>query len=335
MNEAGLLKGIKINEWTDWEGKAKVYYWNYSFSKRKELKQLINAINPSHIFINGLYSLFFNLLPLQYALKNSSASVIWSARGMLHSGALAQKSFKKKLFLFIIKAFNIHKKVIWHATDEREVAFIQQKMGLGVEVMMAGNFPNLIPTLPVIDKEPGQLVLGTVALISPMKNHKAILEALQNCTAAVKWLIYGPVKEEIYWNECLQLIHQLPANVEVIYKGELPPPLLSAALAGMHVFIMPSESENFGHAILEALSAGKPVITTTTTPFHQLTNKKAGVAVDLSNLAASLTQSIHFFSNMNQEEYKGYCERAAEFARKHISVSEIVKQYSKLFQTNH
>jgi glycosyltransferase involved in cell wall biosynthesis len=335
MNETGLLKGISINEWTDWEGKVKVYYWNYSFSKRRELMKLFNNINPHTVFINGLYSLYFNLLPLRYSLKKSSINVVWSARGMLHSGALAQKSFKKKLFLSIIKAFNIHKKVTWHATDEREVAFIQQTMGGNVKVMVAGNFPNFISASPVLHKEPGQLIIGTVALISPMKNHKAIIEALQQCTASVKWFIYGPVKDENYWQECLQLIHQLPANVEVVYKGELPPPQLSTALAQLHVFIMPSESENFGHAILEALSAGKPVITTTTTPFHQLTNKKAGVALELKNLSASLTQSIHSFSAMSHEEYNSYCERAAAFAKDHVSVSELTQQYRQLFQNNH
>jgi glycosyltransferase involved in cell wall biosynthesis len=334
MNETEILKGIKSNEWIHWEGKANVYYWDYSFSQRKELMELIKLVKPDTIFINGLYSLYFNLLPLWYSLKTSQAKVVWSARGMLHGGALAQKAFKKKIFLSLIKLFRLHKKVVWHATDEREVHFIKQTMG-DVQVMIAGNYPNLIEQLPVQTKISGQLVLGTVALISPMKNHKAIVEALQNCSASIKWLIYGPVKDDAYWNECLQLIHQLPSNIEVVYKGELPPHQLSTALDPMHVFIIPSESENFGHAILEALSAGKPVITTTTTPFHQLTQQKAGIAVDVDGLETSLTRAIDHFSGMQQDPYSEFCRQAVVVAKNHVSIDELTGQYQKLFQSHH
>lgn len=334
MNETEMLNGIKVNEWMDWEGKAKVYYWDYSLNKRKELKQLMNAVDPQTVFVNGLYSFYFNQLPVWYSVKKSSVKIVWSARGMLHSGALAQKSLKKKIFLSVVKLFNLHKRVVWHATDEREVKFIKQKMG-DVQVMIAGNYPNLIsPSLP-LHKEPGHLILGTVALISPMKNHKAVIESLQHCKGAIQWIIYGPIKEDAYWNECLQLIHQLPSNIEVVYKGELPPSQLSSALAQMHVFIMPSESENFGHAILEALSAGKPVITTTTTPFTQVNKKQAGTAVELNGLTGSLTKAIEQFGAMGNDEYKSYCENAIAFASTHISVNELTEQYQQLFQIKH
>ncbi|HEX4957157.1 MAG TPA: glycosyltransferase [Lacibacter sp.] len=330
MNETETLKEIKTNEWINWEGKANVYYWNYSFSKRKELIGLIKFIKPDTIFINGLYSLYFNLLPLWYSLKTSQIKVVWSARGMLHGGALAQKAFKKKIFLFLIKLFRLHKKVVWHATDEREVHFIKQTMG-DVQVKIAGNYPNLIEQLPVLTKNSGQLVLGTVALISPMKNHKAIIEALHNSTVPIKWMIYGPVKDDAYWKECLQLIRQLPSHIEVVYEGELPPTQLTAALSRLHVFVLPSESENFGHAILEALSAGKPVITTVTTPFYQLAEQKAGMAVSLQGLAASLTRAIQQMYSMPQDEYEMYCVQAAAYARDHVSTAALTHQYEQLF----
>ena len=329
MNERVLLPGIKVNEWTNWEQKANVFYWNYSFANRRQLTDVIVSVHPHTIFINGLYSFYFNLLPLWYALKNTKARVVWSARGMLHSGALAQKSIKKQLFFLFIKILGLHQKAVWHATDEREAAFIRKKMG-DVHVVVAHNYPKLVQALPVLPKQEGSLILGTIALISPMKNHKAVLEALQLCKGSVTWLIYGPVKDELYWKECLQLIQKLPSTIEVEYKGELPPSQLSDALKDIHVFIMPSESENFGHALLEALSAGKPVITTTTTPFYQLSEKKAGVAVDLNGLTSSLQQSINYFVNVQQQEYDNYCDNALAFAKAHVSAELLSKQYQNL-----
>lgn len=333
MNEDSILKGIRENEWIDWEGKASVYYWNYSFRKKNELNDLIRKVNPHTVFVNGLYSFYFNIMPVWYSIKKADTSVVWSARGMLHTGALAQKAFKKRLLLSVIKLFGIHKKVVWHATDEREQNFIQQKMG-AVRICIAGNYPNLLTHLPIHTKNSGELILGTIALISPMKNHKAVIEALQNCKGTIKWLIYGPVKDEQYWNSCLQLIRELPQNIQVVYKGELPPSQLSSAFNEIQVFIMPSESENFGHAIIEALSAGKPVITTITTPFHGIGKVKAGIAVELNELPKSLTHSINYFSAMAIEEYSSYSKAAVAFASSYISIDELTQRYQKLFQIN-
>ncbi|HRD43302.1 MAG TPA: glycosyltransferase, partial [Ferruginibacter sp.] len=105
------------------------------------------------------------------------------------------------------------------------------------------------------------LKLVTIALIIPMKNHLLVLEALQKCTFDVEYGIYGPVKDEQYWNLCEQQIQLMPSHIKVEYKGNLPPGGVEAALKQSDVFIMPSQSENFAHALAEALSAGLPVIT--------------------------------------------------------------------------
>ena len=81
----------------------------------------------------------------------------------------------------------------------------------------------------------------------------------------IEYNIYGPVKDKPYWDECLACIKKLPANIKVNYHGDIPPAEIVHALATNHVFILPSKSENYGHAIYEALSAGRPVITSNTT----------------------------------------------------------------------
>ncbi len=331
MGETTVLSNIEINKWTSWENKASVMYWNYSFSKRNELKKLIADVQPTIVFINGLYSFYFSILPLWYASKNKGSKIILSARGMLHPGALAQKATKKKGFLFLLKFSGIQKKICWHATDEKEKEFIQNKIGTQAEIIIAGNFANTLQPLPLLNKESGQLILGTIALISPMKNHKAIAEALLNCTVSITWHIYGGIKDEEYWNECKVLIQKMPLNVKVIYHGMLAPTELQKALDSIQVFIMPSESENFGHAIAEALSAGKPVITTNTTPFVQLTNEKAGVVVAIDQLADQLPAAIQKFVAMDSTEYEQYSSNATKFINKFISVENLHQQYNTLF----
>ena len=173
--------------------------------------------------------------------------------------------------------------------------------------------------------------MGTVALISPMKNHLAVLQALQKSSASVQWHIYGPVKDAVYWKECEQFIHKLPKNITVVYHGELSPADLTKAMEQFQLFIMPSKSENFGHALLEALSAGKPVITTNTTPFKNLQTVKAGYTADVNQLSEELSVAISLFAAMNETEFGEHSKAAAAFATTFVDTKLIRQQYQTLF----
>jgi glycosyltransferase involved in cell wall biosynthesis len=335
MNEQSTLPGISVNKWIDWEGKAKVYYRDYAGGNYYQLKELIASVNPDAIFINGLFTLHFNIRPLQYAVayckQHTNCKLILSARGMLHPGALSQKSLKKKIFLNFFKLAGWHKAVHWHATDEQELQYIKQQFGEHMQVLVAGNFPNLLPVTSMPEKKEQELMMGTVALISPMKNHLAVLQALQKSMDSIQWHIYGPVKDAAYWKECEQVITKLPKNITVVYHGELSPADLTKAMGQFQVFIMPSKSENFGHALLEALSAGKPVITTNTTPFKYLQEAKAGYTVNINKLDKELSVAIALFAAMNNTEFDEHSKAAAAFATSFVETNLITQQYQTLF----
>ncbi|HTH29726.1 MAG TPA: glycosyltransferase, partial [Lacibacter sp.] len=103
------------------------------------------------------------------------------------------------------------------------------------------------------------------------------------------------------------------------------------AMEQFQVFIMPSKSENFGHALLEALSAGKPVITTNTTPFKQLQDFKAGYTAGINRLQEELTIAVDKFAAMNDGELTEYRHAAAVFGANFVDVQLIREQYDVLF----
>lgn len=338
MGEAEQLKGIEVNGFVDWESKAKVYYWQYGWKQRNELEKLIEEIHPDIIYVNGLYSLYFNFFPLWYAVKlkkkKPSLQLVLSARGMLHPGALSQKPLKKKLFLRLFRFLHLHQQITWHATDEQEEQFIRNKMGSDLKIKQAANFPNLLAFVNGPAKKEDQLIMGTVALISPMKNHLEVLRACTHVKASVDWHIYGPVKDNEYWNNCEALIKTLPDHIRVHYHGELPPHLLTEAMAGFQVFIMPSKSENFGHAIAEALSAGKPVITTKTTPFADLEEHHCGFSVDTNQLQNGLIKSIEHFATMNEQEFADSAKAAKTYIEQRTNKVTLKEMYHSLFTDN-
>ncbi len=319
------LEGVVKNEWTAHNAYTQVWY-----AQSEQISNIIcreiERIKPDVLYIVGLFSWHFNIVPLLFC---KAPRKIISVRGMLHPGALSQKKFKKRLFLKGLKIIGIAKKVIFHATNDEEKQFIENEFGATAKVIVASNFSKQIQAQQPFAKKENHLTLVTIALISPMKNHLLVLQALQQCTAFIDYNIYGPIKEKAYWQDCLTAITVLPPNIKVTYHGDVQPHLLEKTLSLQHVFIMPSKSENFGHAIVEALGAGKPVITSHNTPWNNLEVNTAGINVNTE--VNELANAISFFASQNEVSYNQFTKGAADYAQQHLHTTQIMKEYKRLF----
>jgi glycosyltransferase involved in cell wall biosynthesis len=222
------------------------------------------------------------------------------------------------------------KMVEWHATTEQEKANIQNVFGPNARVWTVPNFPRVMD-VDIPEKQKDVLELVTVALISPMKNHLLVLKALKHVSTQVVYHIYGPVKDGSYWNACLSVIEELPANITVKYHGDVTPDKLHLALANGHVAILPSKSENFGHSIFEAFTAGKPVITSHTTPWNGLKEEKAGLNVGIGD-EQEITAAISFFAGMDNEEFRIWSASARQYALRSVDFEKIKRGYLAMFE---
>ncbi|RNI32166.1 glycosyltransferase [Hanamia caeni] len=320
------LQNITANQWTQFNDHTRVWYAGPE-KISDTLVKLVEKEKPDLLFIIGMFSWHYNIVPLMFC---KGTKKILSTRGMLHPGALAQKKWKKRAYLQLFKLLEYHYKVSFHATDKEEAGFIRNFFGEVARVFVAGNFPNKLSPLPVPPKEKNSLILTTIALISPMKNVRLVLEALGSVTAEVQYDIYGPVKDEEYWEACREKIKLLPSNIKVTYKNALEPANIIGALQESHVFILPSKSENFGHAIVEALSAGRPVITSHFTPWKNLKEQLAGINVSIEG-TEELSHAISFFAAMDQEEMEEWGRGATQYSQKSIDVKKIKEDYGKMF----
>jgi glycosyltransferase involved in cell wall biosynthesis len=322
--DGAILEKTIFNQWVDYNDHTKVWY-----AEKKHInlfKDLSESVHPDMLFCIGLFSPFFNWLPL-FSVKTSKK--IWSVRGMLHPGALSQKSWKKKLFLYFVKKMKLYKNIYFHATDFDERNFIQQQIFSHANIFIAGNFSKSITPETSVSKMNGFLRLLTVALISPMKNHLLVLAALAECKGEIDYHIAGAIKDQEYWEKCLRFIQTLPSNIHVHYHGEIEPEQVQFLLNSIHVSINPSESENFGHSIVEALQAGKPVITSNNTPWKKLHEHQAGFNVDLNKI--ELKFAIEKFVGMNQDEYNLYSHHAIEYIRGSVNTPALINSYENMF----
>lgn len=105
--------------------------------------------------------------------------------------------------------------------------------------------------------------IGYIGRIAPIKDVKTLIRALDQTRAAgvkIKAYLMGPEDEdEAYAAECHELVRTLALNEEVVFTGKIN---VADWLPKLHAVVISSISEGLPFAILEAGSAGIPVVST-------------------------------------------------------------------------
>jgi glycosyltransferase involved in cell wall biosynthesis len=337
LNKKELPDGVEYNSWKPFTPGTMVYYASHRMRRFSTIKRAIQVICPDIIYINGLYSPFFTLMPLWLSKKNNcKLNIVVAPCGMLHPGALSIRPLKKKIYFWFFKLAGFSRNLKWHATNEGEKNDIFRIFGKKCQVVIADVIPDSkpIPFQPLArTNETFRLI--TVSLITLKKGHLRVLKALNELQQEIQaeYHIFGPVKDGLYWRTCLQEIESIRGSVKVFYHGFLDPADLQSSLQKCHVFILHSDGENFCQAIFESLKAGRPVIASDQTPWNDLKISRAGWNVGLNDFSC-LKNTIKEAYSLTQADFDELCKGAKERAERFIAESEFEKQYDLLFRDN-
>jgi glycosyltransferase involved in cell wall biosynthesis len=259
--------------------------------------------------------------------------VVLAPRGMLGEGALNQKSGKKKAFLLLAKFWGLYKGIHWHVSSNFEADEVRKNFGRHSIINIALNLsaPSSIRYVPR-RKIPGELKAVYISRIASVKNLEGSLRVLSKLPpdCLVEYDIYGPLEDEVYWERCMQLIREMPTNIEVNYKGPVPNEEVAAKLASYHFGLMLTFNENFGHSIVETMIAGCPVIISDRTPWRALAEKNVGWDLSLEQ-ESLIVETLARACRMDQMEYDQWSMAAYEYARFIIKNPEAVEQNRLLF----
>jgi glycosyltransferase involved in cell wall biosynthesis len=329
----GPLAIEKTNEWIAHPaGGFKVCYLTKENQGYRHIYANIKKLAPDFVYLNSMFSVRFALLPLFIKMVyNLDATFILAPRGMLKSSALAFKSLKKQVFLFFFRLFRWHKMVRFQATDPIEYRDIVSIFG-SVNILELTNFPGFVAKdLNHLQKKEGELSLLFVGRIHPIKNLHLLLKSLQTVKGKIILNIVGVMENQEYWDQCKLLIHQLAASIEVKYLGDLEPEPLNKIYQSNQVFVLPTQGENFGHAIFDAFANGKPVLISDQTPWKGLESKKAGWDLGLSDFN-HYSEKIQVMLEWPNEIYQEWSNNAHQLALDFVNNSDLVNSYNKLFQ---
>lgn len=291
--------------------------------------KLFKENKPEIIYFNGIFSYSFFIKPL-IALKFSTMfpKIIICPRGMLQKGALATNHFKKVTYIIAIKFIRLINNAIWHATSEEEKQDIIEHFVVNRGVFIAANIPKKpLDKIAFIKKEPGNLRLIYLSLITEKKNLFFLLQLIKSLDN-VALDIYGPVKDNLYWNECRKIINEIPDKVK--YIGDVLPVEVQDTLNRYHALILLTKGENFGHALYESLSVGRPIITSDFTPWNNLEAIEAGWNLDINSLD-NCKPVLDEFSLMDQDQFDSICNGAHKVAKDYYNTLNSNNTYDVLF----
>ena len=168
-------------------------------------------------------------------------------------------------------------------------------------------------------------------MIAKTKNLLFLIKVLKKLKKEIKvsYEIYGPVKDQDYWELMKQETEELPANIRVTFKGPLLPDQVQAVLQQYDCFVLPTLGENFGHAIFEAMGAGVPVLISDQTPWRNLENRKAGW--DLPLQEQLWIDKLTKIAATEDAEWQQWQEGAYLYAVEHLNKQNFKEQYLELF----
>ncbi len=321
--------GITPDAWNYYTENTKVYY--ATALSLASLNKLIREFKPDHIYVNSMFSARFSLMPLLLKrFGRCNANIFLAPRGMLKQSALQFKPLKKKIYLSFFRSLGLQKGIHFHATDKQEVTDIKRELGESARVTLLANFPGVQQPFQPPPPRTTALKIIFVGRIHPIKKLDFLIACLQKIRSNVQLTVVAALEDEAYWQQCETLIKALPANITVQFKGNIPHDELESVLYGQHLFVLPTQGENFGHAIFEALAAGRPVLISDQTPWRNLAAAKAGWDLPLRE-PASFIEAIEEVAAMEDATLNAWCLSAWQYCAHFIASSGLKTEYQKLF----
>jgi glycosyltransferase involved in cell wall biosynthesis len=273
---------VKVDAWNTHD-RAHVYYSSPRGESIVSIAREIREARPDVVYANSLFS----RMTIRYLVARRLGLVprhpfILAPRGELSAGALKLKYYKKGPFLAVAARLGLLDSLVWQASTDLEksdivAALHPAQILVSRNICVAKDLAVKTGLLsPAATKEAGRARLVFLSRVSRKKNLLMAIDLLRALKGEVGFDIYGPIDDPGYWKTCEQRIARLPGNVSVNYRGSVEHHEVSRVFGRYDFFLFPTLSENFGHVIFEALTAGCPAIISDTTAWRNLEDQGAG-----------------------------------------------------------
>ena len=316
--------GISYNTW-NCVGKAKVWYVQPGGFTTELLLKLADGMDI--IYLCSFYDPYGYKTLLLKKAKKIKCPVALASMGVFSKQALASKSIKKSVFITGCKLLGLFRDITWSVTSNLEADDVKRVIGKNIRYVVAEDIPrSQVPGLQ--EKADGPLKIVFLSRICEHKNLALAIDAVKAMNdSSVEFTICGPVYEEDYWELCKKKLDEL--TCKWTYAGDIPSEQVQEILAQHDAFILPTQSENYGHVIFEALSVGCIPLISDRTPWQSVADAGAGYVLPME--VQAFASALNALSRMCPEERKALAEAGVALANAKLLETRETTGYRKIF----
>lgn len=252
---------------------------NLRFGYMPDLRITLNSLNEYDLYhVQGLWQ-YLGHSVAAFARKQSKPYVM-TLRGMLYPQAMAHSAWIKKFSLFLYQRKDLQNAACIQATCKEEMDYYRD-LGFTNPVAV---LPNPIETENIIDRpiqRQEKLRFGYLGRVHPRKRIERLIyafDALRTELKDAELLIIG-ADDKSYEDFLHQEVSRLKLD-NVRFTGFLSGKNKDDAIMSLSYLVVPSDFENFGNIVTEALVRGVPVIASKGMPWQELEKYNCGWWVD-------------------------------------------------------
>ncbi|MCL0082944.1 glycosyltransferase [Thermodesulfovibrionales bacterium] len=334
-DEAKIIRPKGVNSRLFEQGFFAQWWPGYSSGLAKAVAQEVEQFDIVHIHELWSYPHFMACR----AARRAKKPYIVTIYGGLEPWAINHKAFKKRIYSALIQRRILQKAVALQAMTDEEVKHIRA-FGVDTRIVVIPNgidpeefqqFPSREDLKGLYPELKGKKVVLFLSRIHPIKGLDLFAKAFGKVVERrddIRLLIAGPDNDG-YQAQVKKMLEIESALDKVIFTGMLTGREKLAALGGADLFVLPSYSEGFSMAILEAMICGLPVIITHSCNFPEVAEAEAGIVIDSDpeQLAEALTRLI---DNPQLREEMG--DNGRRLIKERFTCDKIADQMIQLYQ---
>jgi glycosyltransferase involved in cell wall biosynthesis len=223
------------------------------------------------------------------AARSLRVPYLISAHGMADPWALQQKRWKKRVYRHFIEDRNLQLAACLHALAPPEVKALRQLaprtpialVPNGVDLRPFEDIQNLRAQRTAASAAGERFQLLFFGRLHRKKGLDLLAEAMRVLCSEYRGLnlvLAGP--DDGMGNEFMNRMRELGLSQRVQCLGHVSGERAREVWASADAFVLPSYSEGFSMAVLEALAASLPVVISTPCNFPQIATSNAGITID-------------------------------------------------------
>ena len=323
LSDSGVLIGTDVNiHYTD-----KVL--NQRFQYIPHLRNLLMSLGKYELYhIQGIWQ-YAGHIVADYARKLNSPYVI-SLRGMMYPEAMSHSSLIKALSMQLYQRKDLEKASCIHATCIEEMYYYRQ-LGFSNPVAV---LPNPIEIKGIVDSpipKKDQKSIGYLGRIHPRKRIERLIYTFANHRDILKdWNLVVIGSDDMEYEHFLRQEVERLKLYNVSFTGFLTGEEKDKAITNLSFLAVPSDFENFGNIVTEALVRGVPVIASKGMPWQDLEDYHCGwwINNDQQTIDKTLIEAVA----MSEDERIAMGMRGKQLTKDKYSVEVLGEKMAMLYK---